>query len=194
MDEMKAKLLKEHLPYEHDMLDAAYAFITSDKRNDDAKDREQWFLRNAAIVAFWTHARNLIEFYEKSPHASASASDFTTERLWPEFRLKKGQPAEEKAGEELRTLINEQISHLKYERVKAPHDKLGEYDPYNVKTAIDRARRKFECLLTPEAKAIWKNRQSPAAVIYGDGAATNCIEIIETQPLSPSPHKGDQET
>lgn len=154
MDESKANLLREHLHYEHDMLDGAFAAMAR-----EGFEKEEWFIRNAVICEFWVHARNLIEFYGKTEGASASASDFTTELLRPEFRLKKGAPAVQNAGAEFTTLINEQVCHLKYERVSSPDEKLGGYDVERVKDAIDRALRKFESLLTPEAQKIWRKRE-----------------------------------
>jgi hypothetical protein len=83
MDKIKVDILKEHLPYELDMLDEAAAYARSTEAAEtNTKKGQVWFKRNAAIEAFWTHARNLIEFLtrEKSPDltvSSASAQDFT---------------------------------------------------------------------------------------------------------------------
>ena len=86
LDEDKKKMLAEHLPYEHDMLDKAFEFLTSEAH---AAEREDPFKRNPMVEVFWLHARNLIEFYNSPPRYSASASDFTTDRLYPDLRLKK---------------------------------------------------------------------------------------------------------
>jgi hypothetical protein len=72
------------------------------------------------VEVFWLHARNLIEFYNSPPRYRASAPDFTTGRLYPDLRQKKGGGlAVENAGEDFCNLINEQICHLKYERAAA---------------------------------------------------------------------------
>ena len=163
LDEDKKRMLAEHLPYEHEMLDRAFEFLTSDAY---AAEREDQFKRNAVVEVFWLHARCLIEFYSGSG-ASANASDFTTERLYPEFRLKKGEPAVANAGEDFSVLINEQVCHLKYERVSVPDEKLGGYDLHRVKDSIDRARRKFEGMLASEARAMWVDRTPATLSTYG---------------------------
>lgn len=155
MDDAQRNLLREHLPYEHDMLDQAFEFLTS---GTHAEERVNWFKRNAAINEFWVHARNLIEFYDKPKVHNASASAFTTEPLCPEFRLRKGGPAITNAGMAFSDLINEQVCHLKYERVSVTDEKLGGYDLQRVKESIDRAMKKFQGMLTPEARAVWVDR------------------------------------
>ena len=154
MDEDKKKMLVEHLPYEHNMLNRAFEFLTSDAY---AAEREDKFKRNAVVEVFWLHARCLIEFYSGSG-ASANASDFTTERLYPDIRLTKGKPAAANEGEDFSDLINEQICHLKYERVSIPDEKLGGYDLQRVKDTIDRAMKKFQGMLTTEARVVWVDR------------------------------------
>ncbi len=164
MEEDQINLLEEHLPYEHDMLDAAYEILTANAHTSAPQD---WFSRNAAINEFWLHARNLIEFYCNPSGTSASASDFTTEPLRPEFRFKKNAAAVTNAGEDFSTLINEQICHLKYERVTSPDEKLGGYDLQRVKESIDRALNKFQGLLTDEARRVWKERKKQTISISG---------------------------
>ena len=189
METDKTKILEEHLPYEHRMLEHAYAFLTSDSYT---AMREDWFLRNAVINAFWMHARNLIEFYRNAKDVSASASDYTKTRLDPEFRLKKGEPADDNRGEELTDLINAQIVHLKNERVTKIDEKLGSYEPLRVITAIERARRKFEGLLTDEAATIWKYTLADSIIIAGAVSATNHIEIVSSSNMSPTLPNGPQ--
>jgi hypothetical protein len=180
MDAKYVALLKEHLPYEHRMLDEAHKVITSPSPALD------WFAKNAAINVFWLHARNLIEFYRSPKSADASASHFTNVNLLPEFKLKKGQPADAKHGQELVTLINEQICHLKYERVTSPNEKLSGYDYTLAKEAIDRARDKFQSSLTDEARRVWEVQCSPVELAYvtSEASATNEIVIISSSPSS----------
>ena len=64
MNEKTRAILTEHLPYELNMLEAAFTFLHS----PDFKDVHRiGFVRNAAIEAFWLHARNLIEFLTHIP-------------------------------------------------------------------------------------------------------------------------------
>ena len=49
-------ILREHLPYELDMLEKAFVFLHDPQF---AAARQDQFAKNAAIEAFWIHARNL---------------------------------------------------------------------------------------------------------------------------------------
>ena len=79
MDDVTKTVFTEYLPYELNMLEAAFAFLNS-KQFDELHKIP--FLKNAAIETFWLHARNLIEFLTHSKnvgHAGlVSARDFTT--------------------------------------------------------------------------------------------------------------------
>src|SRR4051812_15785969 len=78
-------MLVEHLPYEIDMLRAAYAFLTCAERpkvKEAIKENTALvtFISNATIEAFWVHARSLLEFFRREAQAegrTASANDFT---------------------------------------------------------------------------------------------------------------------
>ena len=59
VDEIELAILGEHLPYELDMLDASFALLHSPAL---AAHRAHPAVRNALVEAFWTHARNVIEF------------------------------------------------------------------------------------------------------------------------------------
>lgn len=54
-------------------------------------------------------------------------------------------------GMDLVTLMNEQICHLKYERVSKPDEELRGYDIARVKEAIDQARK---CRNLPTGEAV----------------------------------------
>jgi hypothetical protein len=113
--------------------------------------------------------------------------DFTTDRLYPDLRLKKGGGlAVENAGEEFCDLINEQVCHLKYERVSVPDAKLGGYDLPLVKSSIDRAMHKFQGMLTPGARAVWKERNPPAAsgVYVLDATLSTSTQVVIPPTLS----------
>jgi hypothetical protein len=110
----KLKILEEHLPYELDMLERAFVILHLEKFTELRKDA---FLRNAVIEAFWTHARNLVEFLMHPPNADAdgtvSARDFTKDYL-PDMKMKS-----------IDQQINAQVSHLTYERKSLPSEKLN---------------------------------------------------------------------
>jgi hypothetical protein len=95
-EKIKIEILAEHLPYELEMRDEATAHLQSIEFSESSKEKRQcavWFKRNAAIAAFWTHARNLIEFLTRTKSAdltisSASAKDLlkTSARGWTWMR------------------------------------------------------------------------------------------------------------
>jgi hypothetical protein len=120
--ERKKKLFTEHLPYELEMFDEAAKFLMSDEfaKLDRDKNKDDWFRANAAIEAFWTHARTLQEFFTqpKNPeplqHAHhASAQDFAPD-YWHDLEL--GAVIDK---------IHAQVSHLNYGRESLPPEKLG---------------------------------------------------------------------
>jgi hypothetical protein len=164
MDEVVNRIFQEHLPYELDMLEAAFTFLHSptfaDRRNDV-------YEKNRAIEAFWTHARNLIEFLahpRTDDHKGVvSARDFTTGQFDPGMKMR-----------EMDQRINAQVSHLTYERRSSPEQKLGGYEMLRVKQAIDRGIKLFEQALAPEYKEMWSTR-IPSKWIEVDGTlcATN---------------------
>ena len=79
--------------------------------------------------------------------------------------------------------INQQISHLQYEREKWPQEKLGEWDMLRVKQRIDSEIKCFEASLLSEYRDVWTTRTpSTGAVVHGSVSATNAIleESINT--------------
>ena len=66
-------ILKEHLPYEIDMLEEALiAWSANPSRAGETK--QQWFRGMSALEAFWVHARNLAEFFEDRKGESRTAA------------------------------------------------------------------------------------------------------------------------
>jgi hypothetical protein len=130
--------LKEHLPYELDMLQAAYEFL---HKNHYAGYRNVPFLKNAAIECFWMHARNLLEFFrlpKSSPdtRASVSPKDFTNG-----FQ-------HDGIGRTIEDDINRAITHLQYGRKSQPQETLDRWTMCRVKDHIEReikkVRRSFD--------------------------------------------------
>jgi hypothetical protein len=145
----KKNLFEEHLPYELDMFEEAAKFLMSGAfaKLDRNNSKDDWFRANAAVEAFWTHARTLKEFltHRKNPEPvqdahHASAQDFAPD-FWSDLEL-----------DAVIKKINAQVSHLNYGRESVPPEKLGHEMRY-VKAAIDKQVRRFrEELLAASAK------------------------------------------
>jgi hypothetical protein len=191
MNTDRIDLLREHLLYEHDMLTRAYSWLNSPKNLTGNVDL---FVRNMAVEVFWLHARNLIEFYDGTQTAGPKASDFTAGKFQANFQLTKGLPADQNAGERFMTLINEQICHLKYERVSNPQEKLGGYDLQRTKEAIDRAQKKFYSELRPDVRTMVEeavvsssSKMAPTSIVIEGPSTTTSSEAIHliTGPFKP---------
>jgi hypothetical protein len=187
MEQIKIDILKEHLPYELDMLDEAAAYAGSTEAAEThTRKGSAWFKRNAAIEAFWTHARNLIEFLEreKSPDlnvSSASAKDFTD---GSHFTLEM---------KNLKDKINAQICHLGYGRTIVDYQKLGHEISY-VKPALDSQIKRFEAKLDFESRKHWAQR-TPSTVRGPDKAthtalAAKTASFTGTGPAAPPRDRG----
>jgi hypothetical protein len=180
MEQAAKRLLQRHLPYELDMLERALEFLT----RDDLPLHEHPaapLLNNFAIEGFWTHARNVNEFMKRPRNKSASgvaaARDFTEDVQEMRFKL----------DEKLEDKINEQISHLQYERPETEDGQLMISDMLRVYAGINSCVREFERRLTPEAKEIWRPRQPKQFVqTRVNASATNVVSAIGwTGPLGP---------
>jgi hypothetical protein len=84
------RLLEEHLPYELGMFEWSYAALHDP---GFAAFGRHMLIKNLAIESFWTHARNLVEFFNRQRNGAetgnASASDFVkSERFDPPFNFK----------------------------------------------------------------------------------------------------------
>ena len=82
MDLAAEKILTEHLPYqlEH-ALGRAPVFVFQQSKHHKGQGQKISLL-NTVIELFWTHARNLNEFFDEKTGGSsgvASARDFTNE-------------------------------------------------------------------------------------------------------------------
>jgi hypothetical protein len=140
MEDRKKQLFDEHLPYELEMFEEAARFLMSDEcaRLDRENNKDDWFRANAAVEAFWTHARTLKEFFtqRKNPEPvqdahHASAQDFAPD-YWNDLELNA-----------VIDKINAQVSHLNYGRESAPPGKLS-HEMQFVKAAIDKQVRRFQ--------------------------------------------------
>jgi hypothetical protein len=147
-------MLKEHLPYELDMLERAFVFLHDEKYADDRKND---IVKNAMIEAFWVHARNLLEFLThpegEGATGVASARDFTDKNF---------SPPPKKNFESILDDVNDQITHLRYERrTSPPQAKLGGHDMTWVRRAIHSQIKRFEQhLLKQKYAPFWAPRSS----------------------------------
>lgn len=180
MEAAEERLLREHLPYELDMLEWAYAFLHADRF---AMHRLDAGARNAAIECFWTHARNLYEFMtrkgKKSAQGVASASDFVEAPFHPDLPF-----------DQIDEKMNIQIAHLQYDRPPSNDGKLGGYEMGRFKEALSRAIKLFESKMTQDARGIWKIRQPIVDVYLHDipASATNSIQTSTTKTSISSTH------
>jgi hypothetical protein len=157
-------VLEEHLPYELNMLQAAYEFLHKD---DYADYRNVAFLKNAAIECFWMHARNLLDFLRQPKNTShdakgsVSAKDFTSKFDYQGI------------GDEMNDEINRAFTHLQYGRKSQPQKKPGTFDMLRVKEHIEREIGKFERALTKDYKEAWTPRARPEPIAITSGGLTS---------------------
>jgi hypothetical protein len=185
MDAAKVQFLTKDLPYELDMLDAAIKYLKSDEftNSADTTDRATWFRRNAAIEAFWVHARNIIEFLTRAKTdgvtaSSCSAKDFVDF----DCALDKNRV--------IRSKINEQVSHLGFGRKASPYDKLGADTMIWLKPAIDSEIARFEKLLlleTEHRKLSVERRAAKELVLTNLTATTSSTDSMKVIVLDGYP-------
>jgi hypothetical protein len=100
LEQKHIDVLREHLPYELEMLhEAMLAWASS----------TDWFRQMSAIEVFWVKARTLHEFFTRDAQAegrTACANDFTTQQIRYDFK-ELGNRVDD---------INTQITHLNYYR------------------------------------------------------------------------------
>jgi hypothetical protein len=171
MDEPAKQILKQHLTYEIDMLEEALVFILCSNNPEYDLERRNDFIRNAVIEAFWTHARNLNEFFAQPCNVNssgvASARDFTSDDK-TRFRSTLDKSHTNR--------MNDQISHLRYERPATDDKKLG-HDMARAYDVIFSAIQEFERRLTEEAKTYWKPRKR-APVLSFDRVVPSATNVI----------------
>jgi hypothetical protein len=157
-DMRKAKIvLGDALPYELLMLDTATQIIGT-SRFEQLKKHEKlhdWFTHNATVEAFWTHARCLLEFFNRGKNgnfdaSAASARDFTSDRYHPSQDIQRLY-----GSGSLNERINEQVSHVGFCRKAEVFEKLGP-QMERVKIVIDKEVIEFDDNLRAEFREHWK--------------------------------------
>lgn len=149
-------VLGDALPYELSMLEAAALYMESEEFLAlDLNVARNAFTHNATIEAFWTHARCLIEFFNRGEDhnfqvSSGSAKDFTN-AYHPAADMQK--LSEKSKG--LSTRINEQISHLGFCRKTGEWEKLGASEINRVKATINKETTDFVAKLKPDFRKYW---------------------------------------
>jgi hypothetical protein len=139
----------------------------------DRKNAIECHTLNATIESFWTHARCLIEFFNRSKNrdftaSSASARDFTG-GFHPSFEMQKlwgpGNLSEK---------INEQVSHVGFCRKAEQYEKLGPVEMVRVKSIIDKEVEEFDRTLKREFQPFWKPPKSAPMVLklLGDNVSS----------------------
>jgi hypothetical protein len=148
-DAMKRAItvLSDALRYEFDMLDAVALHMQKEEFKHLGNNETECLIRNAIVESFWTHARNLLEFFNQTQNrqdltaSSASAKDFTC-NFNPSSEIKALW-----ADGSLKTKINEMISHVGFCRRTELYKKLDINEMERVKSVIDKEVQEFELRL-----------------------------------------------
>lgn len=168
MAELQAEriaILKTHLPYELDQLDAAYVFA-----GRPAEAQEGLLLRLMAIDCFYLHARSLIEFYGRRP----TKTDGRTAAAWEFTNDPIDYPSDET---KFSALINDQVAHLNYARGANSEQPLSGASMIQIHTVLDQSLQKFQHHLTKEALQHWKHREPRGIWIQAGNQESACNEI-----------------
>jgi hypothetical protein len=165
------RLLCKHLPYELDMLEQTLARLQANA-NDTV-------VSNALIESFWTHARNLIEFFTHPTKGdgttgTASALDMTT-GYFPDTKLK-----------EIDQLINQQITHLQYDRPAFTEEQLDFNEMFRVRADIQREVERFQKTIIGKYQEFWKLRPEQKEIdndvwlkfVASQPTATNVVTMV----------------
>jgi hypothetical protein len=162
-------VLKEHLPYELDMLEQSFLRLHS-----EGADELDKLIKNALVETFWVHARNLFEFFKQCPSSEHTRGIVSAQDLAPGYeRLKE-------KSENFTGRVNDQITHLRYERVSK--DKFNEYEMLRAKEAIEREFKRFQKkLIDPDYLTVWTPRlpmQPIDASMLPSGAQTTALGSV----------------
>jgi len=129
------KVFKEHLPYEIGRMAEAHRLLVNPGKYYQIPDSPEAetiakALKDAHIVSFCTHARNLLEFFPRKDYQGdnhyARAADFSkpsaADPAKPEYEIRK------RAGrmEALYDQLCAQVNHLTYDRTDEDSKKIGE--------------------------------------------------------------------
>jgi hypothetical protein len=165
------RLLRQHLPYELNMLEHTFRLLHSSD-GYAKKLRENTVVANALIESFWTHARNLIEFFNQTKgdglKGLASAHDMT-EGYFADTKMR-----------ELDRMINVQISHLQYDRPALTEKQLNYSEMDRVRNIIAREVEKFNKSILSRYRDAW----TPHKPIDMEISAEGWLKIASEQPTA----------
>jgi hypothetical protein len=133
-DAQYEECIREHLPYEINMLRAMYGTLLS---------RHEGAAANAFIESFFLHVRNLIAFFANDTDCGFDLRYFTNAEYRPNSKFVP-------AG--LLRRINQQIQHLGAERTDSRLLKLGPLERTTVYDLIEQQIERFEVSLEPPFK------------------------------------------
>ena len=181
--EAMRKMFDVHVPYEIIRLDEMYRLMAQpDLFNfKGIPEKQQPTIEDALIVAFCSHARNLVEFFEKQPSDNyACAKDFAKDKYEP-LKINHGTRLHS-----LKGMLNNQINHLTYERTDQPDEKIGAPERKELFQAIHDEVVRWKAALKPEYDVFTINTDSlaDARVMVLKAAIGESNEI--THSTSPS--------
>lgn len=154
------EIFETHLPYEIDMLRWAYERL-EEKIEDEA-------LCNSIIECFCVHARNLIEFLEKTGAVSAKAFANAS------YSAFSGKTRDVVSA---RQRLNNQISHLvMQQRTTETSDKIDADLRLEYLNMIESELAHFAQNLKPPRKPSWRAAVQVVRVTPGPPSATNHIQ------------------
>jgi hypothetical protein len=165
-------VLGDALPYELLMLEIAARYMQEPQFKQLKKEEKSfdWLTHNATVESFWTHARCLIEFFNRTKNnnfdaSSASARDFTAGYEPSDDIAKLSGPGK------LSEKINEQVSHVGFCRKTELYEKLGS-EMKHVKATIDKETKAFDAKLRKEFREHFKWTPVDKSFILDSGTAT----------------------
>jgi len=135
---LREDLLREHIPYEIDMMRATLDLVLLDAI-------PAGLIKIALMDSFAVHARALINFLQGRKGSSAS---FFTADYWP-FH-------DQAIAASVVSKINLLVANITEAKVRAAADKLTTNEMAAARRILDAEIEKFLECLTPESRAIWR--------------------------------------
>jgi hypothetical protein len=166
------EVFNKHIPYEIGRLIEMYDLLLKPDPYRSVAEPTRETIDDALIVGFCIHAKNLVEFFEQKPHKHyAAAADYTDQGYQP-WEIAHGTVAHELKGK-----LNNQLSHLSYERTEEPNEKIGVNERKQLLDMIHDQLVRWIGHLKPEYDrskvSIGALGAARAAVIAGIGGTTN---------------------
>jgi hypothetical protein len=188
-DQILVDIIKEHLPYEIDMLRYTYLWLV--EMDPASEPNERKACRHALIESFCVHARSLMDFFsDYGSHA--------TDALASEFTFSSFSPIIDQTEEPLKTLkikFNKQIFHLTQNRTTVEANKMEAItDGKQFLQLIEPAIVHFENNLKTEFRGLFQCNTKPInvstvpAVPFASLTGTFQSVSLPNQPPPIGPH------